>query len=398
MRLKTLALTAASLAALVIPASAQLAGGNANAALILHEDTNQRGAAYPTDTALPNLSRIRFNDQVSSITVNDGLWELCTDGNYRGRCEIVDSSIRDLRAIGLNDAISSVRRVSSRPTPHPHPYPDVPDVNEDAPIVFYERTGLRGRALPIETSARRFGPLGFNDRARSVRVNSGVWRLCTDANFGGRCEFLDNTVRDLGVLRLSGNISSAELTPYPQGPGSYDIALFNRSDYRGEFLGFDDAVRSLGSYNFNDTAGSVMINRGTWLVCEHANYRGRCEVVDASLRSLDQIGLDNRISSLRRYDPRRDDHYRRGGVYDDGYGRTGGYGDDDYGHPHRRDPGGHSDRGIRGEQTVFFPVPRSYGERIRNGDGAATRFCRARGFDTAVYKGRGRVLSDVLCR
>lgn len=397
MRLKSIALTAASFAALAIPASAQLAGGNANAALILHQDTNQRGAAYPTDTALPDLSRIRFNDQVSSITVNDGFWELCTDGNYRGRCEIVESSIQDLRAIGLNDAISSARRVSSRPAPHPHP--DRPDINEDAPIVFYERTGLRGRALPIESSTRSFGPFRFNDLARSVRVNSGVWRLCTDSNYGGRCEFLDNTVRDLSVLRLSGNISSVELTPYRQGPGSSDIALFNRSDYRGEFLGFDEAVQNLASYNFNDTAGSIMINRGTWLVCEDANYRGRCEVVDASLRNLDQSGLDNRISSLRPYDPRRDDRYRRAGGYDDGYGSTGGYGDDDdYDHPNRRGPGGNSERGIRGEQSVFFPVPRHYGERIRNGDGAATRFCRDKGYETAVYKGRGRVLSDVLCR
>ena len=86
--------------------------------------------------------------------------------------------------------------------------------------------------------------------------------------------------------------------------------------------------------------------------------------------------MNDTITSFRRYDERREGPWRPP-VPAPGHGGAGGF---------------------EGEQSVFFPAPTYRGARISNREGAATRFCQENGFDEAVYKAPGPVLSDVLCR
>jgi hypothetical protein len=309
------------------------------------------------------------------MRVSSGTWEVCSDGNFRGRCEVVTRDISDLRSIGLGNNISSIRPAQPRP--------NQPAINDRAPIILYSRENFSGDARSFDSGVQRLSQVNFNDKARSVRINSGVWQLCTDGNGGGRCEYVDRSIRNLRDLGLSGNISSVILTPYEQGPDRYAISLFDKADYRGAFLGFDEAVSELSSRRFNDTAGSIRINRGIWLVCSDANFRGRCEVIGRSVRDLYEFDLNNKISSLRPYDGRHDDN-----PYGGGYGGGDGQGHDD------------GDRGYDGETTTFFSRPTDYGRRIEYRQRAAGEFCRDKGYREAVYAGRNRQgkLSDVLCR
>lgn len=248
-------------------------------------------------------------------------------------------------------------------------------------ITFYSETGLRGTSVTLTSDQARFSKVSFNDKARSVEVKGGVWLLCTDGNFSGRCEYIDRTVRNLGEIGLSGNISSAQVSAYDRGPRSYDISFFADSNFRGAFVGFDEGEASLGQYKFNDKASSILITRGTWLVCEDNDYRGVCELLDASTSELGSLGLNDRISSFRRYDERREGPWRPP-VPDPVY-----------------PPGGGAAGGFEGEQSVFFPAPvDARGRRIANTSGSATRFCQDQGFYEAAYKAPGSVLSDVLCR
>jgi len=256
-----------------------------------------------------------------------------------------------------------------------------PPVSGPAEITLYSDTGLRGASVTLTGDMLKLTGVNFNDKARSVEVKGGVWLLCSDSNLRGKCEYIDRTVRNLGEAGLSGNISSAQVTAYDRGPRSYDIAFFANSNFRGPFLGFDEGEASLSQYRFNDTASSVLITRGTWLVCADNDYRGTCELIDASMSDLGAVQFNNNISSFRRYDTRREGPWRRP-VADPVYPPAGG---------------GQAG-GVRGEQTMFFPSPTWRGARITNRAGAATRFCEDQGYSEAVYKAPGSVLSDVLCR
>jgi hypothetical protein len=254
-----------------------------------------------------------------------------------------------------------------------------PDRPAPPSIILYSDTNLRGEAVELNADEPNFNNIRFNDRARSVEVRSGVWLICADANYRGRCDYVDRTTRNLGELNLSGNVSSARLMPYDKGPRSYDIVFFADGNYSGQFAGFDQGEANLSSVRFNDIASSIMVNRGSWLVCEHADYRGQCELVESSLGDLRAIGLNDRITSFRRYDPYREGPWSRPG-------------------PPAPSLGPNIQGGFQGEQTVFFPAPTEFGRRIQDSMGAATRFCRNKGFSEAVYKAPGPVLSDVVCR
>lgn len=247
-------------------------------------------------------------------------------------------------------------------------------------IIFYSEANLRGESVTLNSDVVDFSRIRFNDRARSVEVRGGVWQICADGNYRGRCEYVDRTVRNLGELNLSGNISSARLIPDGQNPRNYDIVFFRDNNFSGPFVGFKQGEADLSAVRFNDTASSIQINRGTWLVCEHADYRGQCEFLDRSVSDLGSLGLNDKITSFRRYDVRREGQWRRPVT------------------PVPVRPGRDTRGGFEGEQSVFFPAPSEYGRRISNTAGAGTRFCQSMGFREAAYKASGPVLSDVICR
>lgn len=215
------ALVAASIIALALPAQAaphrnDYRGGQGGA--VLHAEGNFRGEAIQVNGAVPDLSRVRFNDRVSSISIGSGVWEVCSDANFKGRCATIDTSVSRLADLRLNDNISSIRPAG------------------------YDRGGV--------------------DKGR----------------------------RDHGNY----------------GRGSADVVLFSSSNMRGDPVEINRDVADLSAYRFNDKASSILVTSGTWLACEHANYKGRCEVISQGSGDLRAIGLNDNISSIRRYDTRYD--------------------------------------------------------------------------------------------
>jgi hypothetical protein len=63
---------------------------------------------------------------------------------------------------------------------------------------------------PSFSSSREFTnlPRQDNDKALSLRVERGAWEVCSDANFGGRCQVFTRDVPDLRAHGLGGAISS----------------------------------------------------------------------------------------------------------------------------------------------------------------------------------------------
>ena len=57
-----------------------------------------------------------------------------------------------------------------------------------ARATLYGQRGFAGRALAIDRPiVRNLQDYNFNDRAASLRVDSGYWMFCSDANFEGEC-------------------------------------------------------------------------------------------------------------------------------------------------------------------------------------------------------------------
>jgi uncharacterized protein YcfJ len=79
------------------------------------------------------------------------------------------------------------------------------------------------------------------------------------------------------------------------------ITFYEGEGFRGRAFTADKQVWNFERYGFNDRASSVVVDRGRWEVCEDVGFKGRCTVLRrGSYDSLRGLGLDNRISSVRK--------------------------------------------------------------------------------------------------
>lgn len=88
---------------------------------------------------------------------------------------------------------------------------------------------------------------------------------------------------------------------------SAQITLYEHEGFRGRVITSNGATPNLARQGFNDRASSVIVERGLWEVCEDANFRGRCVVLRrGNYDSLSRLGMNDRVSSAKPVDARRD--------------------------------------------------------------------------------------------
>lgn len=197
-------------------------------------------------------------------------------------------------------------------------------------ITLYSDDDFGGRSVTVRGATPDLVPLGFNDRVSSVIVRSGSWELCQHAGFQGQCITLQrgeyrqlkgfndevSSLRETGGRDGGGRDRDDRDGRGPgwggdrdgrdghdgRGPGygrREPIVLFAQANFGGRRAELPGDVRKLDDYDFNDRAGSVIINEGRWELCEHANFGGRCITLNPGRYDhLDD--MNNRISSVRR--------------------------------------------------------------------------------------------------
>jgi hypothetical protein len=198
-------------------------------------------------------------------------------------------------------------------------------------ITLFTDRDFRGARVSIDRDAYNLADAGFNDRASSMVVRSGVWQLCEHKDFGGYCaEFGPGEYRELP--NFNDRVSSVREVSRGRderrgGPGGWHhdreerrderggdrrdwrderggprgdaVQLFSGPRFEGANVGVSIDFRSLNDIGFNDRAGSIVIHEGRWEFCEHGDFRGQC-VVFGPGRYPFLEGMNDRISSMRR--------------------------------------------------------------------------------------------------
>lgn len=197
----------------------------------------------------------------------------------------------------------------------------------------------------------------------------------------------------LAALTLAA-AGAAQAQPGGGGRGG-TATLYDQPNFQGNAVTITQSTPDLGRWRFNDRAQSARFD-GRWLICEHDNFKGRCQEVRGDVASLHSYGLMAQVSSL------------------EPAGRPGGGGGGGYpGGPGGGWQGG--SRGVDGHRTVFFARPTVRGVDVAAGDRGANAFCRGQGLGGAVWFdsseranqaigpegqliGRSTVIRDLLCR
>lgn len=106
------------------------------------------------------------------------------------------------------------------------------------------------------------------------------------------------------------------LSWFAQAAGAGELTLFSREDMQGREVTLREAVSNFNSIGFNDRASSMVVSSGRWEVCQHADFRGDCRIVEpGEYPSLS--GLGNNISSVREVRESREPRGRGGDWRDD---------------------------------------------------------------------------------
>lgn len=168
---------------LLIGALLTAAGSAAADSITFYQDDHFRGRQFTADRPVSNFARDGFNDRVHSAVVHEGRWEICVDADFGGSCGVLaPGAYPELGAYA--GRISSVRPVDGR---HSGNRGDERGRGRNARATLYEGPNLSGRSYSLDETMPNLGPSGFNDRASSLRVESGYWIFCSDSAFRGEC-------------------------------------------------------------------------------------------------------------------------------------------------------------------------------------------------------------------
>lgn len=181
-----------------------------------------------------------------------------------------------------------------------------------AQVTLYEREGFEGDAFTTHRQIADLGQFGFNDSASSVVVNGNRterWQVCEDVRFAGRCMVLEPgrypSLRSMGLNNRVTSVQSlarVAIEPPPAAPVTAAVraVMYQREGLDGRAMVATEDVTDLRTSGFNDRVSSIEVFGGPWEMCQDVHYAGRCIVLrPGQYRSLANLGLDNRVSSMR---------------------------------------------------------------------------------------------------
>ena len=206
----------------------------------LYDQSGFRGTRLRLIVDMPDAAAFGLGGRIASVFVRSGQWEFCTAAQYTGACITVGPGRYAEMPAALRGTLASARRADTVAVAAPAPAPAPPPPAPIAP------------AAPVSPPAPAMGAPGYV-------VQTSAW----------------------------GALATADA-----------VILFQHVNFVGRQVALSTSIANLNSVEFNDQASSVIINRGRWQFCEHADFRGACIILGPGRHTLGGNAND-KLTSLR---------------------------------------------------------------------------------------------------
>ncbi|HET9576338.1 MAG TPA: beta/gamma crystallin-related protein [Usitatibacter sp.] len=165
-----------------------LAAGFAQAAeMSVFKQPSFSGDALTLHGDNPNLAANGFQDQVSSVIVNSGRWEVCTQPNFQGDCAVLERGQYPALEQRLNHRIESAREVSHYANRDNGRLAYNEGARGGPAIELFDGPDFRGRRVPIARDQESLFRRDFDQQASSMVIHEGTWQICTRPGYEGVC-------------------------------------------------------------------------------------------------------------------------------------------------------------------------------------------------------------------
>ncbi len=158
------------------------AGSAAADSITFYQNDNFGGREFTADRPVANFASNGYNDRFQSAIVRDGRWELCLNADFNLCAVFAPGAYPNLGAYA--GRVSSARPIGGE---YSNNRSDDRGRNREARATLYEGPNLSGRSYMVNETMRNLDTTGFNNRASSLRVESGYWIFCSDSEFRGEC-------------------------------------------------------------------------------------------------------------------------------------------------------------------------------------------------------------------
>lgn len=169
-------------------------------------------------------------------------------------------------------------------------------------LSVWKEANFRGENATFRNDIVDLTRYNFGRSISSLRAGPGeFWEVCERVNYGGNCQVFSGSEANLDRNNWNDRIASIRKVRHGGGNGGSDagdIVLSSSISYRGDQRRFSQAVSDLRREGFDDRAMSLQVMRGSWEVCQFANFQS-CRIVTGTIPDLSMIGYARRISSMR---------------------------------------------------------------------------------------------------
>jgi hypothetical protein len=189
--------------------SAVFAGGAYASEMTIFSGPDFRGGQLTLSGELSNFEQSGFNDRSESIVVRSGRWEVCSDANFAGYCTILGpgeygvlreplarriSSARPLASTAYYEQPGYYRNGEERVYVEPRSerrYDRIEERSRYGALELYSLPGFRGDTMKFDREATTLDKRITEQGVSSLVVREGVWEICTDVDFRGRCRVFE---------------------------------------------------------------------------------------------------------------------------------------------------------------------------------------------------------------
>lgn len=148
----------------------------------------------------------RNTQHVGSLKVLSGRWLLCGSSDYTGDCLWASRDLASLAATGFKTDVGSLRS-ETVPTIM-RQWGDRGPASRRS-LVLFGHANYEGSWIPVRDSTLDFSAAHIELHPGSIVLTSGIWRVCTQTNYKGRCLWLTGSAWDLNEI-FGSEIRSAE--------------------------------------------------------------------------------------------------------------------------------------------------------------------------------------------
>ncbi|XP_037356355.1 beta/gamma crystallin domain-containing protein 2 [Talpa occidentalis] len=246
-------------------------------AVVLFEAMDFEGHHVEVSEALPDVELARHGPHTQAIHVLSGVWVAYQEVGFSGEQYVLEKGVyRNCDDWGAgNSALASLQPVLQVGEHNLHFV---------SKIQLFNGPDFLGEHISFEDDQPSL-PLSF--QPQSCRVHGGSWILFDEKNFEGDQHILSEG--EFPTLTAMGCLTSTVLGSLRKVPLHFSepsIFLYGLECFEGKEIELHGEARSLQAEGFNDHVLSVRIKGGSWVLCEHSDFRGRqwlvgsCEITN----------------------------------------------------------------------------------------------------------------------